>query len=149
LNIQSRYVTLVKTILTACYSNGTRANYATRELEHPWEQKPFTTLAVRKLSLRRRTSLVVKGIKEGQHLGVFAHNIPHPEILAANVLSLGHQWALQKTWRFTPEIDLETYISIQLDYFHTQLLSETGHKELSVPASHQAETTLPDHLSSL
>jgi AcrR family transcriptional regulator len=61
-------------------------------------------------------------IEEGQQQGIFAQDIPHPQILAANVLSLGHQWALQKTWRFAPQADLETYISAQLAYFHTQLV---------------------------
>lgn len=61
--------------------------------------------------------------QEGQQAGVFAPEIREPRILAANVLGLAHLWALQKTWHFAPEIDLETYISAQLDYFHVQLLS--------------------------
>ncbi|MBO0783908.1 MAG: TetR/AcrR family transcriptional regulator [Ktedonobacteraceae bacterium] len=60
--------------------------------------------------------------EEGQRAGVFAPDIPEPRVLAANVLGLGHLWALHKTWHFAPEIDLETYISAQLDYFHAQLL---------------------------
>ncbi len=61
-------------------------------------------------------------IEEGQRMGVFRQDIPEPRLLAANVLGLGHLWALHKTWHFEPEIDLETYIMTQLDYFHRQLL---------------------------
>ncbi len=60
--------------------------------------------------------------QEGQHMGVFRPDILEPRVLAANVLGLGHLWALQKTWHFLPSIDLETYTSTQLDYFHAQLL---------------------------
>jgi AcrR family transcriptional regulator len=60
--------------------------------------------------------------REGQQVGVFAPDIPEPRVLAANVLGLAHLWALHKTWHFAPEIDLETYISAQLEYFHAQLL---------------------------
>ncbi len=62
--------------------------------------------------------------EEGQQAGIFTKDIPEPRVLAANVLGLGHQWALQKTWHFAPEIDLETYIAAQLAYFHAQLLPE-------------------------
>lgn len=68
--------------------------------------------------------LFLELIQEGQQKGVFSSDIPHPEVLAANVVSLGHQWALQKTWRFMPAVDLETYITAQLDYFHTLLLNK-------------------------
>ncbi|HEU5230090.1 MAG TPA: TetR/AcrR family transcriptional regulator [Ktedonobacteraceae bacterium] len=61
-------------------------------------------------------------IEEGQRMGVFRQDIPDPRILAANILGLGHLWALHKTWHFEPEIDLETYLSTQLAYFHAQLL---------------------------
>ena len=61
--------------------------------------------------------------EEGQRAGIFRVDIPEPRVLAANVLGLGHMWALQKTWHFAPEIDLEMYISAQIDYFHSQLLS--------------------------
>jgi AcrR family transcriptional regulator len=64
-------------------------------------------------------------IEEGQRLGIFRQDIPEPRILAANVLGLGHLWALHKTWHFEPEVDLETYLSSQLDYFHAQLLPRT------------------------
>ena len=59
---------------------------------------------------------------EGQRAGVFRPDIVEPRVLAANVLGLGHMWALQKTWHFAPEIDLETYTAAQLAYFHAQLL---------------------------
>lgn len=67
--------------------------------------------------------------QEGQRAGVFRADIPEPRVLAANVLGLGHLWALQKTWHFLPAIDLETYTSAQLDYFHTQLLPIAGDLE--------------------
>jgi AcrR family transcriptional regulator len=63
--------------------------------------------------------------REGQRAGVFRQDIPDPRVLAANVVGLGHMWALHKTWRFEPEINLETYISSQLAYFHAQLLDNT------------------------
>ena len=65
--------------------------------------------------------------QEGQQAGVFAPHIPDLRVLAANVLGLGHMWALQKTWHFAPHISLEAYISAQLDYFHAQLLKDTAH----------------------
>ncbi|HEV2662705.1 MAG TPA: TetR/AcrR family transcriptional regulator [Ktedonobacteraceae bacterium] len=67
--------------------------------------------------------------REGQQAGVFRQDIPDPRVLAANVVGLGHMWALHKTWRFQPEIDLETYISSQLAYFHAQLLDNTQDNE--------------------
>lgn len=63
--------------------------------------------------------------EEGQRTGDFRQDIAEPRVLAANVLGLGHMWALQKTWHFAPEIDLETYITAQIDYFHSQLLPTT------------------------
>jgi AcrR family transcriptional regulator len=67
--------------------------------------------------------------KEGQQAGVFAPDIPDLRLLAANVPGLAHLWALNKTWHFEPEIDLESYISAQLAYFHAQLLPRTGGHE--------------------
>ena len=99
--------------------------------------------------IKQLDHLFLELIQEGQQKGVFSRTIPHPQILAANVLSLGHQWALQKTWRFAPEIDLETYISTQLEYFHTQLLSKTGHEENPDNEGQSAEISLSDHHSSL
>ena len=61
--------------------------------------------------------------EEGQRMGVFRPDIAEPRVLASNVLGLGHQWALQKTWHFAPEIDLEAFTNAQLAYFHAQLLS--------------------------
>jgi AcrR family transcriptional regulator len=66
--------------------------------------------------------------EEGQRAGVFRPDIPELRVLAANVLGLGHLWGLHKTWHFAPDIDLEAYISAQLDYFHAQLLPRTGDK---------------------
>ena len=60
--------------------------------------------------------------EEGQRAGIFNPHISNLSVLAANVLALGHTWALQKIWRFTPHITLNDYISAQLDYFHAQLL---------------------------
>jgi TetR/AcrR family transcriptional regulator, cholesterol catabolism regulator len=83
--------------------------------------------------IRQRILAMIKNLdnrflelfREGQLAGVFTQDIPEPRILAANVLGLGHLWALHKTWHFAPEIDLETYISAQLEYFHAQLLNTT------------------------
>ncbi|HCI82420.1 MAG TPA: hypothetical protein DHW02_22325 [Ktedonobacter sp.] len=69
--------------------------------------------------------------QEGQRMGIFRSDIPEPRVLAANVLGIGHLWALQKTWHFLPVIDLETYTSVQLDYFHAQLLPEDKRSERS------------------
>jgi TetR/AcrR family transcriptional regulator, cholesterol catabolism regulator len=81
---------------------------------------------------RRRILTMIKNLdnrflelfREGQQAGVFRLDIPEPRVLAANVLGLAHLWALHKTWHFEPEIDLETYISAQLDYFHAQLVNK-------------------------
>ena len=64
--------------------------------------------------------------EEGQQSGVFSAAIPGDDlrVLAANVQSLGHTWALQKTWRFAPAINLDHYTSAQLQFFHRQLLAE-------------------------
>jgi AcrR family transcriptional regulator len=86
---------------------------------------------------RRRILAMIKNLdnrflelfQEGQQAGVFRQDIPEPRILAANVLGLAHLWALHKTWHFEPEIDLETYITAQLDYFHAQLLNRTPDRE--------------------
>ncbi|HEX7733518.1 MAG TPA: TetR/AcrR family transcriptional regulator [Ktedonobacteraceae bacterium] len=71
--------------------------------------------------------------KEGQRLGVFRANIVEPRVLAANVLGLGHLWALQKTWHFAPEIDLETFTNAQLAYFHAQLLPTVREPSSDIP----------------
>jgi AcrR family transcriptional regulator len=67
--------------------------------------------------------------REGQQTGIFRPDIPEPRVLAANVLGLAHLWALHKTWHFEPEIDLEIYVSAQLDYFHARLVNKAGDKE--------------------
>lgn len=82
--------------------------------------------------------------KEGQRSGVFRSDIPELGVLAANVLGLGHLWALQKTWHFLPAIDLETYTSAQLDYFHSQLLSNA--RDLPDSAGRQVEVAAPEHM---
>jgi AcrR family transcriptional regulator len=64
----------------------------------------------------------VELFEEGQRAGVFSQHIPNPRVLAANILGLGHMWALQKTWHFLPEISLDEFIDAQLAYFHAQLL---------------------------
>lgn len=81
---------------------------------------------------------------EGQRAGVFAPHIPEPRILAANVLGLAHLWALHKTWHFAPEIDLETYITAQLAYFHAQLLNTTEKQDISAATNHSADVPLAD-----
>lgn len=65
--------------------------------------------------------------EEGQRAGIFASDITELTVLAANVLGLGHMWALQKTWHFAPQISLEVYIAAQIDYFHAQLLRTNLH----------------------
>ncbi len=66
----------------------------------------------------------VELFKEGQRAGIFNPDISNLSVLAANVLALGHTWALQHTWHFAPHITLDDYIAAQLDYFHAQLLRE-------------------------
>lgn len=75
--------------------------------------------------IKRLDQRFLELFQEGQRAGVFAPDIPQLPVLAANVLGLAHLWALNKTWHFEPEIDLETYISAQLAYFHAQLLPRT------------------------
>ena len=80
--------------------------------------------------------------QEGQRTGVFRPDIPQLQVLAANVLGLGHLWALQKTWHFLPAIDLEAYTTAQLDYFHAQLLNnakEDGPAEHDSPQGENVE----------
>jgi AcrR family transcriptional regulator len=69
--------------------------------------------------------------EEGQRAGVFRPDIPEPRVLAANVLGLGHLWALEKKWHFEPEIDLEAYTATQIAYFHSQLLPVTTSNQQS------------------
>jgi AcrR family transcriptional regulator len=75
-------------------------------------------------AIRNLDQQFVELFNTGQRAGVFDPDIPNLSVLAANVLALGHTWALQHTWHFVPQgITLEAYISAQLDYFHAQLLS--------------------------
>lgn len=86
--------------------------------------------------------------QEGQRSGVFRPDIPEPRVLAANVLGLGHLWALQKTWHFLPAIDLETYTTAQLNYFHSQLLlneediKQAGGKNSPEPVTEPDQTPI-------
>ena len=85
--------------------------------------------------------------EEGQRMGVFRADITEPRVLAANVLALGHVWALQKTWHFAPEIDLATYTAAQLAFFHAQLLPITR-PEQPVQANAQTQSPItPDQTS--
>ncbi|HUY76528.1 MAG TPA: TetR/AcrR family transcriptional regulator [Ktedonobacterales bacterium] len=57
-------------------------------------------------------------IQEGQRAGVFSaelHNVP---LMAANLVGLGHLWALKKTWYFSSHLTLADYIDTQLLYLH-------------------------------
>lgn len=89
------------------------------------------------LSIKKLDDHFIELFEEGQQAGIFAKDIPELRVLAANVLALGHQWALQKTWRFKPEISLETYIAVQLDYFHVQLLGRQAKRD--TPDAHSVE----------
>jgi TetR/AcrR family transcriptional regulator, cholesterol catabolism regulator len=82
--------------------------------------------------------------EEGQRMSVFRPDIAEPRVLAANVLGLGHIWALQKTWHFAPEIDLATYTSAQLAYFHSQLLPVTKDNQLPGNDGQPASNATPD-----
>lgn len=82
--------------------------------------------------------------KEGQQMGIFRPHIAEPRVLAANVLGLGHMWALQKTWHFAPEIDLETYTTAQLAYFHAQLLPVVQDNQQPDDGNQPADTITPD-----
>lgn len=65
-------------------------------------------------------------IGEGQRASVFRRDIPDVALLATNIVGLGHQWALKKTWLFGPHLglDLEGYIATQLAYLHALLLPD-------------------------
>lgn len=89
----------------------------------------------------------LKLFEEGQSTGDFRPDIAEPRVLAANVLGLGHMWALQKTWHFAPEIDLETYISAQIDYFHAQLLPTTQPDKQPVDDAQPTTMVTPDSTS--
>lgn len=82
--------------------------------------------------------------KDGQRTGVFRSNIAEPRVLAANVLGLGHMWALQKTWHFAPEIDLEMYTTAQIAYFHSQLLPIAQDQQQAGNTNQPASSITPD-----
>jgi AcrR family transcriptional regulator len=60
-------------------------------------------------------------IREGQEKGLFAADIPDVPLLAANIIGLGHLWALKKTWYFASRLTLDEYIDHQLHYIHAIL----------------------------
>jgi len=86
----------------------------------------------------------LKLFEDGQRTGVFRANIAEPRVLAANVLGLGHIWALQKTWHFAPEINLETFTAAQLAYFHSQLLPVTQDQQAAGGTNQSASQITPD-----
>ncbi len=95
----------------------------------------YKDIATLQLETRQRILSMIKNLdnqfialfQEGQQTGIFVADIPELSVLAANVLGLGHMWALQKTWHFAPQISLDDYISAQLDYFHAQLVRQHTH----------------------
>ena len=64
---------------------------------------------------------VVVLIHEGQQAGAFAADLPNVPLIAANLVGLGHLWALKKTWYFAARLTLAAYIDTQLHYLHTLL----------------------------
>jgi AcrR family transcriptional regulator len=76
---------------------------------------------------------VVMLIEEGQRAGKFAPDIPNVELLAANIVGLGHLWALKKTWYFASRLTLAEYTNTQLQYLHAMLTTPSGN---SVAANH-------------
>ncbi len=65
-------------------------------------------------------------IHDGQQAGVFAPDIPNVALMAANIVGLGHLWALKKTWYFASRVTLAEYIDTQLHYLHTLVVSAGG-----------------------
>lgn len=81
------------------------------------------------LAYERETAARIAAlIAEGQQSGVFRRDISDVALLATNVVSLGHIWALKKTWLFGPllGLDLAGYIATQLAYLHALLLSDAS-----------------------
>lgn len=64
---------------------------------------------------------VVALIHTGQQSGQFMADIPNVELLAANIVGLGHLWSLKKTWYFASRLTLDDYIADQLRYIHAIL----------------------------
>lgn len=98
----------------------------------------YKDISTLKRETRQRILTLIKNLdlrfmelfEEGQRAGVFAPHIAEPRVLAANILALGHTWALQKTWHFQPAITLEMYTNAQLHYFHSQLLHGLEHQNI-------------------
>jgi len=65
-------------------------------------------------------------IQEGQRAGVFADDLPNVALIAANLVGLGHLWALKKTWYFGSRLTLAGYIDMQLVYLHALLDARGG-----------------------
>ncbi len=77
------------------------------------------------LAYERETAARIAAlIVEGQRAGIFRQEIPSVELLATNIVGLGHLWALKKTWLFGPHLNLglQGYIATQLAYLHALLL---------------------------
>jgi AcrR family transcriptional regulator len=90
-----------------------------------YKDLPFLSREERKsiYSLEEDTvSHVAALIHEGQQAGVFTANIPNVTLIAANVVGLGHMWALKKTWYFSTRLTVGEYIDTQLHYLHAVLL---------------------------
>lgn len=98
---------------------------------------------------RETAARIATLIEEGQQAGIFRQDISDVALLATNVVSLGHIWALKKTWLFGPHLglDLEGYIATQLAYLHALLLPDaarTGEK----PARHTSPSAgYPDTIN--
>lgn len=60
-------------------------------------------------------------IQAGQQAGQFAPDLPNVPLIAANIVGLGHLWALKKTWYFAARLTLADYTETQLQYLHTLL----------------------------
>lgn len=63
-------------------------------------------------------------IQEGQRTGVFSTDLPNVPLLAANLVGLGHLWALKKTWYFASRLTLADFTETQLLYLHGLLDSK-------------------------
>ncbi len=127
-----------------------RELYASLDLDSKQLIIVYKDISTLKRETRQRILMTIRTLdeqfmelfKEGQQAGIFTPDIPELRVLAANVLGLGHQWALQKTWRFTPEISLETYITVQLDYFHAQLLGKREDRRIPNHSDIRAEEAI-------
>ena len=64
---------------------------------------------------------IVTLIQAGQRAGDFAADLPNVPLIAANIVGLGHLWALKKTWYFASRLTLAEYADTQLAYLHELL----------------------------